>query len=92
MKKINKKSELLNLPYIGKASVWALNDIGITTLSQFKKITPEKMYEKCCKAQNTNINKAFLYVLRGAHYYIHHPEIPKKEIKWWLFRGYLDND
>jgi hypothetical protein len=80
------KSDLFELPNIGIKSVAQMKAVGIKTIKQFQKIGPEKTYEKCCKLQKTNINRAFLYVLRAAHFYTYNKDKREQSLLWWFFR------
>lgn len=80
------KSELYDLPNIGPKSVAQLESIGIKTIKQFQKIGPEKIYEKCSELTGTHIHRAFLYVLRAAHFWSYNRDRRKEALRWWMWK------
>ncbi len=80
------KSDLYELVNLGESCVLRMEAVGIRTIKQFQKIGPEKTYQKCCKKQGSLVHRAFLYVLRSAHFYAYNRDKRDQARLWWLFR------
>ena len=78
--------ELQSLPNIGPKCASIMYDAGITSVTHFETLGPEKTYHLCCQAQGHPIHRAFLYVLRSAHYFLDHPEQREKVMQWWMWK------
>jgi hypothetical protein len=86
---MNKKEslrELRTLPNIGPKCAEMMYDAGIMSVAQFEKLGAQKTYDACCKKQGHQIHRAFLYVLRSAHYFLDHPEQRAKVMQWWMWK------
>jgi nucleotidyltransferase/DNA polymerase involved in DNA repair len=79
------KSELTQIPGIGKSIADDLSRIGITRIAQLKGKNPEKLYKKQCETDKAKIDRCLLYVYRGAVYYASTPEHKRdpRLLKWW---------
>jgi hypothetical protein len=80
------KSELLQLPNVGPKTIAQMNAIGITTIKQFLRVGPEKIYERCCKKQGVTIHRAFLYVLRAAMFWCYNKDKRDQALRWWMWK------
>ncbi len=81
------KSDLEQIPGIGKTIAKNLARIGITKTSDFASADPEILYEKwCLTAQNpSDTDRCVLYVFREAVYYANGGRDPEK-LKWWNWK------
>ncbi|MCF7831773.1 MAG: helix-hairpin-helix domain-containing protein [Candidatus Pacebacteria bacterium] len=78
--------ELQSLPNIGPKCASMMYDAGVVSVAHFEKLGAEKTYNLCCKAQGHQIHRAFLYVLRSAHYFLDHPHQREKVMRWWMWK------
>jgi hypothetical protein len=91
---VNKKqkSDLYDLPNIGVKSVLKLSEIGVFTIKDFIKLGPEKTYDKLCNFNKKHLHPAFLYVLRGAYFYVTSDIDYSLSTRWWEFRSPQDKE
>lgn len=78
--------ELQSLPNIGPKCASMMYDAGVVSVAHFEKLGAEKTYDLCCKTQGYQIHRAFLYVLRSAHYFLDHPHQREKVMRWWMWK------
>lgn len=83
---VKKKSELLYLLNVGPRSAERIESVGIKTIDQFMKHTPEEIYEKMNKKYKTVFHPAFLYVMRAAQFYERNRDKKEHARMWWLFK------
>ena len=81
-----KNSELLQLPNVGPKTVAQMHAVGVTTIKQFLRIGPEKIYERCCEQQGYKIHRAYLYVLRAAKFWCYNKDKRDKALRWWMWK------
>jgi hypothetical protein len=81
------KSELEQIPGIGKTSAKNLARIGIFKIDDFKNQDPEELYERwCIGAQDpSDLDRCVLYTLRTAVYYANGGRDEDK-LKWWNWK------
>jgi nucleotidyltransferase/DNA polymerase involved in DNA repair len=85
-KAMNTKSELLQIPGVGKSICRDLEDIGIYTLRDLKNKDPEKLYEQSNQKAGTVQDRCLLYVFRCAVYYAEHKTHDPEKLKWWNWK------
>ncbi len=81
------KSDLKNIPGIGKSIERDLQDIGIKCVDDLKGKEPEYLYNKLCASKNTAVDKCVLYVFRCAVYYAENKKHDPELLKWWNWKG-----
>lgn len=81
------KSELEEIPGIGKVIAKNLGRIGITKVADFAGQDAQELYEKwCLAAQNPyDVDRCVLYVLREAVYYADGGRDQEK-LKWYNWK------
>ncbi|MDR1291145.1 MAG: helix-hairpin-helix domain-containing protein [Planctomycetaceae bacterium] len=81
------KSELEQIPGIGKTIATNLLRIGITKVNDFKNADAEILYKKWCAAARkpSDIDRCVLYLFREAVYYADGGREPEK-LKWWNWK------
>lgn len=79
-------SELLKIPYVGKATEASLKLIGYDTLEALKGADPESMYEKECKIRKQSIDRCQLYMYRMIVYYANTSNPDPDKLKWWYWK------
>lgn len=77
------KSDLRNIPGVGKSIKKDLEEIGINQVSELKDKDPESLYDQMCVKQGFQIDRCMLYVLRCAVYFAETPDPDPKKLKWW---------
>ena len=77
---------LEQIPGVGEAIARHLHGIGISSASQLKGKSPEKLYQKLCDFQAAPVDRCMLYVLRCAVYYVSNAERDPELLKWWNWK------
>lgn len=76
-------NEFKQIPGVGDKISEDFYLLGLRGKDDLKGKSPELLYEKLCKIQNTRVDRCMLYVFRAAVYFvsnkIHEPEL----LKWW---------
>ena len=78
--------DLQQIPGIGKSLSQMLYNIGITSTSQLKNKSPEKLYRKLCDSHPSPVDRCVLYVFRCAVYFASNNEHEEEELKWWNWK------
>ena len=78
---------LQQIPGVGKSIARDLWELGIRSIPQLKRKSPEAMYEKRCRQQGVRIDPCLLYVFRCAVYYASTPKPKPELLKWWHWKG-----
>jgi hypothetical protein len=81
------KSELEQIPGIGRTIAKNLGRIGVARISDLAGRDPEELYEEWCveAVRPSDTDRCVLYVLRGAVYYANGGRDPEK-LKWWNWK------
>ena len=78
------RSELEQIPGIGKNMAQHLKDAGFPTIKSLKGKDPEEIYLRDCAAQNCEVDRCALYAYRLAvHYADHNGALPPDKANWW---------
>ncbi|MDE5604915.1 MAG: helix-hairpin-helix domain-containing protein [Eubacterium sp.] len=80
------KTDLTTIPYVGKRTKEALNNIGITCVEDLKGKDPEELYMQDCLTKGFQEDRCALYVFRMAVYYAEHTEWKAEKLKWWYWK------
>ncbi len=80
------KTELQNIPGIGKSMERDLLDLGIESISALKGKNPEDMYANLMKLRGSYIDRCVLYVFRCAVYYAENDIREPELLKWWNWK------
>ncbi len=81
-----KKSELLRIPGVGKATVKDLNRLGIFQVSDLINKNPEKLYEELSGFYASKLDRCVLYVFRCAVYFAKETYHDPEKLKWWNWK------
>lgn len=82
------KDELLLIPGVGKSICKDLHDIGVHSIEDLKKWSPDRLYAASNQFAGCVQDRCLLYVFRLAIYYATIP-ISKQEpekLKWWNWK------
>ena len=77
---------LQQIPGIGKSLSQMLYNIGISSTSQLKNKSPEKLYRKLCNYHPSPVDRCVLYVFRCAAYFASNSEHDEKKLLWWNWK------
>ncbi|MBI3787505.1 MAG: helix-hairpin-helix domain-containing protein [Ignavibacteriales bacterium] len=79
-------NELQEIPGVGKSIAEDLWEMGFRSVRELKNKNPQRMYEKHCEQQGTQIDRCLLYVFRCAVYYASHTKQDPELLKWWNWK------
>jgi hypothetical protein len=79
-------TDLEQIPGVGEAIARHMQDIGISSASQLKGKSPERLYKKLCDFQAAPVDRCMLYVLRCAVYYVSNAERDPDLLNWWNWK------
>ena len=78
------KSELTNIPGIGKNMAEHLIRAGFPTVESLRGKRPEAVYTADCLAQGKTVDRCALYCYRLAvHFADHGGQLPEGKQHWW---------
>lgn len=83
---IKKRSELEQIPGVGKAIAEDLNNLGIHQVQELRNQDPEILYQKLCDHEGKPVDRCMLYVLRCAVYYASTKNPEPELLKWWSWK------
>jgi hypothetical protein len=85
MKQLSTKN-LEQIPGVGKKIAREMQNIGISSIGQFKGKKPEKLYQKLSDFKAAPVDRCMLYVLRCAVYYASNTKHDPELLKWWNWK------
>lgn len=80
------KTELQNIPGVGKTIEQDLMRLGYYTISSLRGQDPEEMYRRDCELRGIEIDRCQLYVYRCAVYFAETDHPDPKKLKWWYWK------
>lgn len=80
------KTNLTEIPNVGKKTKESLLNIGITCVEDLIGKDPEELYLKDCKRKGFKEDKCQLYLFKMAIYYAENKERDPKKLKWWYWK------
>jgi len=80
------KSELEQIPGVGKNMAQHLRNAGYPTLASLRGQKPEEIYLNDCKAQNRQVDRCALYVYRLAVAFAEGTITDPEQCKWWNWK------
>jgi hypothetical protein len=81
-----KKSELEQIPGVGKNMARHLINAGYPTIESLKGQDPEEIYKKDCAYQGCHVDRCALYVYRLAVYFAGNETRDPEKLKWWNWK------
>lgn len=78
--------DLTTIPYVGKRTELALENIGIHSVSDLKGKDPEELYRLDCLCKGFQEDRCQLYLFRMAVYYAEHETHEPEKLKWWYWK------
>jgi len=80
------KTDLINIPYVGKNTKDDLLKMGITCIEDLKGKDPEDLYLQDSIIKGYEEDRCQLYVFRMAVYYAEHTTHEDEKLKWWYWK------
>jgi len=80
------KTELQNIPGVGKQTEKDLIRLGYPTIASLKNADPEEMYRRDCMERGLQLDRCVLYVYRCAVYYAANERHDPEKLKWWNWK------
>lgn len=81
-----KKSDLMEIPGVGKNIAQDLQNIGIHWVADLKGKDPEELYLKDCLRKGYQEDRCQLYVFRLSVYFAEHECPDPQKLKWWYWK------
>lgn len=85
------KSDLQQIPGIGKVMEQRLHDLGYTEIASLRGQDPEEMYLRDCLQKGLQPDRCVLYVFRLAVYYAENERHDPEKLKWWNWKDDQDD-
>lgn len=88
MTKAESLKELMTIPGVGKSISNDLYNIGIKSINNLKRKSPEKLYGKLNKFTGVVQDRCVLYVFRCAVYFAEteNKKLEPEKLKWWNWK------
>lgn len=79
------KRHLEDLVSIGPAMLRDFEQLGIRSVTQLARRSPEKLYEKLCQITGQSHDICCLDVFRAAVEQARNPRLPQEQCQWWYW-------
>lgn len=80
------KTDLQQIPGVGKKIEQALIDLGYSSVAALRHQDPQQIYERDCLRRGFRLDPCLLYVYRLAVYYAEHDTHEPEKLKWWYWK------
>ena len=74
-----------DLVSVGPAMVRDFEMLGVRTVAQLARRSPEKLYEKLCEITGQSQDVCVLDTFRAAVAQARNPRLPMKQARWWYW-------
>ena len=78
--------DLQRIPGIGPSLAQDLADLGICRVTDLRRRSPERLYQRLCTIRGEHIDRCVLYVFRCAVYFASESRHDPERIKWWNWK------
>ena len=78
--------DLLTIPGVGKSIARDLTDLGIRSVKDLKKRSPERLYHQLSSIRGQHVDRCMLYVFRCAVYFASNKRHDPDLLKWWNWK------
>jgi nucleotidyltransferase/DNA polymerase involved in DNA repair len=81
------KDVLQTMPGIGPSLAEDLRDLGVQSLGDMARQSPEELYQRLCRLRRRMQDPCVLYAFRCARYYASRKRHDPKLLLWWNWKG-----
>ncbi len=78
--------DLQRIPGVGPSLAQDLADLGIRRVTDLRRRSPERLYERLCTLRGSHIDRCALYVFRCAVYFASKSRHDPERLKWWNWK------
>jgi hypothetical protein len=78
--------DLQRIPGVGPSLARDLADLGMRRVTDLRRRSPERLYEKLCELRGQPMDRCVLYVFRCAVYFASHSRHEPRLLKWWNWK------
>ena len=78
--------DLRSIPGVGPSLARDLADLGIRRVTDLRRRSPERLYERLCELRGQHIDRCVLYVFRCAVYFASNSKHEPELLKWWHWK------
>jgi predicted RecB family nuclease len=78
--------DLRRIPGVGPSLAQDLADLGIRRVTDLRRRSPERLYQKLCALRGAHIDRCVLYVFRCAVYFASERRPKPERLKWWNWK------
>lgn len=78
--------DLQRIPGIGPSLAHDLVDLGIRRVTDLRRRSPERLYQRLCALRDGHIDRCVLYAFRCAVYFASEPFPDPERLKWWNWK------
>ena len=78
--------DLQRIPGVGPSLAQDLADLGIRRVTDLRRRSPERLYERLCTLRGSHIDRCVLYVFRCAVYFASESRHEPERLKWWNWK------
>ena len=78
--------DLQRIPGVGPSLARDLADLGIRRVSDLRRRSPERLYQKLCEVRGQHLDRCVLYVFRCAVYFAANSRHEAERLKWWNWK------
>lgn len=77
--------KLSDLISVGPATLRDFEILGVRSVSQLARRSPERLYESLCRAAPQHLDICCLYIFRAAVAQARDPQLPADRCPWWFW-------
>jgi Pathogenicity locus len=77
--------KLSDLISVGPAMLRDFEILGVRSVSQLARRSPERLYESLCRAAPQHLDICCLYLFRAAVAQARDPQLPADRCQWWFW-------
>ena len=78
--------ELQTIPGVGPSIAKDLTDLGMRRVSDLRRRSPERLYQRLNSRRGVRQDRCLLYVFRCAVYFADHTRPDPELLKWWNWK------
>ena len=78
--------DLQRIPGVGPSLAKDPADLGIRRVTDLRRRSPDRLYQRLCDLRGERIDRCVLYVFRCAKYFAREPKPDRERLKWWNWK------